>query len=97
MRFCANSDPCPYTPISSLCLSDQEQDAPEEGAVLLPHLEWQIQHPDSLWYLHLLVIGSRLERYEMLVFFSSVLLRWETHAHSLFNHVDSWPAWYKGK
>lgn len=84
MHFCASSDPCPYTPISSLCLDDQEQDAPEEGAVLLPHLEWQIQHPDSRWYLHPLVIGSRLVRHEMFVFFSNVLLRWESHIHSLF-------------
>lgn len=44
MHFCASSAPGPYTPISSLYFGDQQQDAPEEKAVFLPHLEWQIEH-----------------------------------------------------
>lgn len=44
MHFCASSAPGPYTPISSLYFGYQQQDAPEEKAVFLPHLEWQIEH-----------------------------------------------------
>ena len=83
MHFYASSDPCLYTTISSLYFGDQQEDALEEGAVLLPHLGWQIQHPDSLWWLYPLIIGSRLE-HETFMFFSEFLLRWETRVQSLF-------------
>lgn len=72
MHFCASSALGPYTPlISSLYFGDQQQDAPEEKAVFLPHLKWQIEHPDSLWWLYPLIIGSRLG-HETSMFFSRV-------------------------
>jgi len=82
MHFCTSSDPCLYTPVSSLYSGDQQQDALEGRAAFLPHLRWQIQHPDSMWGLYPLIIGSRLER-ETFMFFSNVLLKWEARVQSL--------------